>query len=181
VRGRAPGRSPGAAGRAAPPEAGMVVGVLRFVLQLPGAGSLKAKRSVLRKVIERIRARFDVAVAEVGDNDLWQKATVGVAAVGNDRTFVGAVLEKVLRSVEAGGAEALVVSHEVEVLTLSEMYGSGRAASGRTLAEVEGLVAADGAEEDGDEGEAYPSLEELEAAAAAWQNAPPPKGRGRRR
>ena len=159
----------------------MVVGILRFVLQIPGAASLKAKRAILRKVIERIRSRFDVAVAEVGDQDLWQKATVGVAAVGNDRTLVGSILEKVLRSVDESTVEAFVVSHEVEILTFSEMYGGGRAASGRTLAEAEGLVPAEGLSEEAEGEEDYPSLEELEAAAAAFQNAPSPKGRGRRR
>jgi len=157
----------------------MVVGTLRFVLQIPGSASLKAKRSVMRKVIERIRARFNVAVAEVDDNDLWQKATIGVAAIGNDRGFVGEVLDKVLHSVEEGGADAFVVSHEVEVLTLSEMYGGGRSASGRTLAEAEGLVPA-GWSEERDDDEDYPSLEELEEAAASYRNAPPARGRGRR-
>ncbi|WP_373046041.1 DUF503 domain-containing protein [Vulgatibacter sp.] len=158
----------------------MVVGTLRFVLQIPGSASLKAKRHVMRKVIDRVRARFNVAIAEVGDNDLWQKATIGVAAVGNDRAFVNEVLDKVLRSVEEGGAEAFVVSHELEILTLSEMYGGGRSHSERTLAEAEGLAPPFGFE-DGDEGagdEDYPSLEELEEAAASYQ-APGPKGRRR--
>lgn len=157
----------------------MVVGILRFVLQIPGAGSLKAKRSILRKVIERIRARYDVAVAEVADNDLWQKATVGVAAVGNDRVFVSSVLEKVLRSVEEGGAQAFVVSHEVEILTLSEMYGGGRAASSRTLAEAEGLIAFEDDDDLDDEFADVPSLEELEAAASDLPHRPAPGGRRR--
>ena len=157
----------------------MVVGTLRFVLQIPGSASLKAKRSVMRKVIERIRARFNVAVAEVGDNDLWQKATIGVAAVGNDRGFGGEVLDKVLHSVEEGGADAFVVSHEVEILTLSEMYGGGRSASGRTLAEAEGLVPAGADWDDEGDEEDYPSPEELEEAAASYRNAPPPRGRRR--
>jgi len=133
---------------------------------------------VLRKVIERVRARYNVAIAEVGDNDLWQKATVGVAAVGNDRSFVNEVLDKVLHSVEEGGAEAFVVSHELELLTFSEMYGGGRASGERTLAEAEGLVGPPAIEGGGDED--YPSLEELEEAAATFQTAPP-RPRGRRR
>lgn len=159
----------------------MVVGTLRFVLQIPGSGSLKGKRHVLRKVLDRIRARFNVSVAEVGDNDLWQKATIGVAAVGNDRSFVNEVLDKVLRCVEESGAEAFVVSHELELLTLAQMYGVGEE---RTLAEAEGLVPA-GLDPEGfpdfDDAEEYPSLEELEAAAEAQQSAPTPPASGRRR
>jgi uncharacterized protein YlxP (DUF503 family) len=158
----------------------LVVGTLRFVLRIPGSASLKAKRAVMRKVIERIRARFNVAIAEVGDNDLWQKATIGVAAVGNDRAFVNEVLDKVLRSVEEGGSESFVVSHELEILTFSDMYGGGRSASERTLAEAEGLLPPDAPGVDDEEGDGdYPSLEELEEAAASYQKAPPPRGRRR--
>jgi uncharacterized protein YlxP (DUF503 family) len=164
----------------------MVVGVLRFVLQIPGAGSLKGKRHVLRKVLDRVRARFNVSVAEVADNDLWQKATIGVAAVGNDRAFVNEVLDKVLRSVEEGGAEAHVVSHEMELVSIADMYGvSGSLKPERTLAEAE---AAAGRVDDesretldespwGDE----PTLEELEAAAERLPEPPPSSARRRRR
>lgn len=157
----------------------MVVGILRFVLSIPGSGSLKAKRHVMRKVIDRIRARFNVSVAEVADNDLWQKASIGVAAVGNDRAFVNEVLDKVLRSVEEGGADAFVISHELELLTFSDMYGEG---DQRTLAEAEGLSEAGGFMEAFDVDEGYPSLEELEAAAEEIQSGPPPSpGRKKRR
>ena len=151
----------------------MVVGTLRFVLQLPGSASLKAKRHELRKVIDRIRARFNVSIAEVGDNDLWQRATIGVAAVGNDRAFVNEVLDKVLRAVDESGAEALLVSHDLEILTLSEMYGTSHGVGPqRTLAEAEGLVFGDDEIPDDD----YPSLEELEAADER-----PADSRGRRK
>lgn len=157
----------------------MVVGVLRFVLSIPGSGSLKAKRHVLRKVIDRVRARYNVSVAEVADNDLWQKASVGVTVVGNDRSFVNEVLDKVLRSVEEGGAEAFVVSHDLELLTFADLYGGG---AERTLAEAEGLTGPFGLsgidDEAFDDDEGYPSLEELEAAAEEIQGGPPPSNLG---
>lgn len=161
----------------------MIVGALRLTLQIPGAGSLKAKRHTLRKVIDRIRARFDVSVAEVADNDLWQKATIGVAAVGNDRAFVSEILEKVLRSVDESGVEAWVVSHRVELIPLGDGFTSGEvgARGERTLAEAEG--AAGGVDLELFVGEELPTLEELEAAAEAELAAPrpPPQGRKRRR
>ncbi|WP_050724526.1 DUF503 domain-containing protein [Vulgatibacter incomptus] len=160
----------------------MVIGTLRFVLQIPGVASLKGKRHILRKVIDRVRARFNVSVAEVGDNDLWQRATIGVAAVGNEPAFVNEVLDKVLRSVDESGVEAWVVTHQLEITTVGDVYG-GIPGVGpeRTLAEAEGLV--DHEDEDEDalfEGEELPTLEELEAAAEIELSTPrgPPRRRG---
>lgn len=158
----------------------MIVGVLRIVLQIPGSSSLKAKRKVLRGVIDRVRARFAVSIAEVGDNDLWQRATLGVAVIGNEAPFVNEVLDKVLRSIDEGGSGALLVSHRVEILHLGALRGADEE---RTLAEAE----EEGSIEPLDLflGEDLPSLEELEAAAeevlSAQRDQPPPERRPRKR
>jgi uncharacterized protein len=103
----------------------MVVGILRVTLSIPGADSLKGKRHVLRKVVDRVKARFNVSIAEVGENDIWQRAVVGVATVGNDRRFVNEVLDKVLRFVEEMYL-APVISHELEIQSLGEdLYAGG--------------------------------------------------------
>jgi uncharacterized protein len=94
----------------------MVVGVLRVSLSIPEAGSLKDKRQVLRKVIERVKARFDVAIAEVGENDLWQRAQVGVVAVGNDRRFINEVMDKVLHHIDQLYL-APILGQELEILS----------------------------------------------------------------
>jgi len=73
----------------------MVVGVLTLELHLPASNSLKAKRSVLNHVKERIRSRFNVSVAEVDHQDLWQRSTLGVAAVSGE----GSVLDRLLREI----------------------------------------------------------------------------------
>ena len=96
----------------------MVVGILRLTLYIHGASSLKDKRQVLRKVVDRLRSRFNVSVAEVGENDIWQKAVVGIAAVANDRSFVNEVLDKCARD---AGAIAEIVQREMEIETYSEM------------------------------------------------------------
>ena len=98
----------------------MVVGVLRLTLYIHGASSLKDKRQVLRKVVDRLRSRFNVSVAEVGDNDVWQRAVIGICAVANDRSFVNEVLDKCVRD---AGAIAEIVNREMEIETYSEMYG----------------------------------------------------------
>ncbi len=96
----------------------MVVGVLRLTLYIHGAQSLKDKRQVLRKVVDRVRARYNVGVAEVGEQDIWQTAVIGVCAVANDHSFVNEVLDKVLRD---AGQIAEVVKREMEIETYSEM------------------------------------------------------------
>jgi uncharacterized protein len=99
----------------------MVVGVLRLALVIRGARSLKDKRHALRRIIDRVRARYNVSIAEVGDNDIWQRALVGVTAVANDRSFVNEVLDKVVRDVEMLGVADLV-GREMEMETYSEMH-----------------------------------------------------------
>ena len=73
----------------------MVVGVLKLTFHIPPARSLKDKRSVVRRFRDRVRARFDVSVAEVGDQDLHQRAVFGVAVVSSDSSVCDSVLEKV--------------------------------------------------------------------------------------
>lgn len=63
--------------------------------------SLKEKRFVLRSLKDRIRRRFNVAVAEVGDGDLWQSALLGIASVANEKRQAEAVIAKVMRFVES--------------------------------------------------------------------------------
>ena len=74
----------------------MPVGLLILNIHLPDAHSLKEKRFTVRKIQDRLRARFNVAVAELDHQELWQRAQVGVAAIASDRS----VLEKILRSAE---------------------------------------------------------------------------------
>ena len=73
----------------------MFVGVAEIVVFIPHSGSLKAKRSVVNSLRDRIRSRFRAAVSEIDDHDLWQRARVGVAVVGGDP----GVLEETLRSI----------------------------------------------------------------------------------
>ncbi len=64
-------------------------------LHLPASHSLKAKRSIVNHVKERVRTRFNASIAEVGYQDTWQRATLGVAVVSGE----GHVLDKVLRDI----------------------------------------------------------------------------------
>ncbi len=78
----------------------MVVGLVRLEIHLPYAQSLKDKRQVVRKLKERLRARFNVAVAELDHQELWQRATVGVVSISNDNSHLARVLETVAHESE---------------------------------------------------------------------------------
>lgn len=75
----------------------MAVGVLILEIHLPYAHSLKEKRLVVRKIQDRLRARFNVAVAELDHQDLWQRAVVGVVSISSDRKNLESVLQAVER------------------------------------------------------------------------------------
>ena len=94
----------------------MNVGVLRFTLRIPESGSLKDKRQVVRSVMQRLRNKFQVAVAEVGDNDAWQMATIGVACVANTARHCDEVLAEIVAFVEHSRLDAEVTNVETEVM-----------------------------------------------------------------
>ncbi|MBF0476497.1 MAG: DUF503 domain-containing protein [Deltaproteobacteria bacterium] len=95
----------------------MFVGVARVALLIPGNSSLKGKRKVIKSLLDRLRSRFNVSAAEVGDNDLWQRALIGVSLVANDRRFVDAALSKVVEFIEFSGT-AQVVDIYTEIINV---------------------------------------------------------------
>ena len=92
----------------------MLVGSLRLVLEVPGAFSLKEKRRVRAKLVDRLRARFGVSVAEVEDLDVHARLVIGVAVVGNDRRRLESTLSKVTDFVE-DLAVARIVGEDWEI------------------------------------------------------------------
>ncbi len=74
----------------------MVVGVCRIRLILHGNRSLKGKRKVVKGIIEKSKHRFNISIAEVGLNDDHRRAEIGFAAIGNDRSFINSVADKVI-------------------------------------------------------------------------------------
>jgi uncharacterized protein len=106
----------------------MFVCVARLTLQIPESGSLKAKRQVLRRVTDRVKARFNVAVAEVDDQDLWQKAAIALAVVGNDGRHVDEQMEKIIHFVEEMYVAPLI-SREKELLALGDRLYSHEVAA----------------------------------------------------
>jgi len=75
-----------------------MIALLTLELRIEGAHSLKDKRQVLRSLKDRLRARFNVAVAELDHTDLWQRATVGVAGISGSRAYLDGLMHNVERS-----------------------------------------------------------------------------------
>ena len=100
----------------------MTIGIARLTLFLPASHSLKDKRMVLRRVKTKVREQFNAAIAEVGNNDLWQRAALGVTVVGNERAFTESALDEVIRFIRAH-ADVTNVEHEVQ--TFSQDFGVG--------------------------------------------------------
>ena len=75
----------------------MIVGVCQVCLHLPEGHSLKAKRQVLSSLKARLVQKFNVSVAEVDHQDLWQRTTIGIACVANETRYVNQVFDQVLK------------------------------------------------------------------------------------
>ena len=92
----------------------MVVGVASIDIHIPESGSLKSKRHVLKGMKDRVRNKFNVSIAEVGHNDLWQRTTIGVSVVANDKKFANGVLSKVVEHInKENGLQILDYSIEI--------------------------------------------------------------------
>ncbi len=94
----------------------MVVGVCTIQLSIPANHDLKGKRRVLQSLMAKLRESFNVSVAEVGEQDKWQVATLGVVTVSNDQAYVHGLLTKVVDSLEHARMDALVLDYEIEIM-----------------------------------------------------------------
>jgi len=94
----------------------MNVGVCRIELRLPENLSLKGKRQVLKSITTRIRNKFNVSVAEVDDQNLWQLATLGICCVSNNSRYTNEVLSKVMDFIVDSRFEVEILDYEIELL-----------------------------------------------------------------
>ncbi len=95
----------------------MHLGVCRIMLHLPEAGSLKDKRQVSRSLSARIRNTFNVAVAEVEDQELWQRLTLAICCVSNDPSHANEVVSKVVEFVQESNRDLELLDYETEIIS----------------------------------------------------------------
>jgi hypothetical protein len=93
----------------------VVIGAMRCVLLIEGSRSLKEKKRVIQGMMARIRHRFNVAVAEVDCQDIWNKAQIGIVCVSNDSGHAHSILEAVARMIDLS-PDVVLYSYEIEIL-----------------------------------------------------------------
>jgi len=97
----------------------MFVGVARIVLQIPGARSLKDRRRVVKGLKDRARARLPISIAEIGDLERWQVATLGVSVVSNEAARCSEVLSH-MASLAGSAHDALVADVATEIVSFGD-------------------------------------------------------------
>ena len=95
----------------------MVVGTGLITLRLHDCRSLKGKRKIVKSMISRLRNTFNLSVAEVGSNDIYQKAEIGFSLVGNDSSLINSKIDKIFNMAEDLGL-AEIVDTEMEIIHL---------------------------------------------------------------
>jgi uncharacterized protein YlxP (DUF503 family) len=107
----------------------VVVGVCRITFSIPGNDSLKGKRRVVRRIVDRARNHFNAAVAEVGALDQHRQALIGIAVVSNDARHANSMIDKI-GSFVSGLTEAVVIGRDVELLHVGDSPGGSAVPEG---------------------------------------------------
>ena len=95
----------------------MVVGFGKIILRLHDCRSLKGKRKVVKSMINQLKNNFNTSVAEVGSNDIHQKAEIGFALVGNSRSMINSKIDKIFNRAE-DLCLAEILDTEMEIINL---------------------------------------------------------------
>ena len=93
----------------------MKIGALRVCFLIHEARSLKQKRSVVRSLKDRLLNKYNISVAEIGSNDLWQRGELGIVTVANDHQFVDSVMNKVKDFISLNPSIS-VIDYDIEII-----------------------------------------------------------------
>lgn len=125
----------------------MVVGICRISFRLPGTRSLKEKRSIVRRLVERSRSRFNAAVAEVEDNDVLQRATIGFVVVSSSRVHAQQMIGRVAGFIEGMGL-AVPLDREIDIMSFGGAFAPVSLAEAEARGEDDGDAEGDGDDDD---------------------------------
>lgn len=78
----------------------LLIGLINFDLYLPMVSSLKEKRSIIKSLIKKSRNKFNLAIAETDDNDLWKNANISAVTVSNERKYIDSLFSKYVNFVD---------------------------------------------------------------------------------
>ncbi|MBN1656663.1 MAG: DUF503 domain-containing protein [Deltaproteobacteria bacterium] len=104
----------------------MIVGVCRIALILPGNDSLKGKRAVVRRIVDRTRSRFNVAAAEIEDMDVKRRAVIGFVVVSNDSRHANSMLDNIASFV-LDISDAVIVDQQMKIVRIGDEMRNGSA------------------------------------------------------
>ncbi len=94
----------------------MIIGSCTITLYLPAVHSLKEKRQIVKSLIARIRNEFNVSIAEVGAQDLWQQAILGIACVSSSQKYAHGQLQAVVNFIEQQRPDIPLIGYEIEMM-----------------------------------------------------------------
>ena len=95
----------------------MVVGICKIDFLIHDNHSLKGKRKVVKAIVGKVSSRFNISIAEIENNDLWQRGSLGIATISNDEKFTNSMLDKVLNFID--GLNLIdIVDHTFEFIHL---------------------------------------------------------------
>ncbi len=94
----------------------MHIGLCTIELRLPGNGSLKGKRSVIKSIVARVGREFNVSIAEVEAQNQWQRAVLGVACVSPSGSYAHGLLERVVEWIEVNRPDVELLDYRIEML-----------------------------------------------------------------
>jgi uncharacterized protein len=92
----------------------MIIATCVITLQLEGVYSLKDKRRILKSMLVRLRQQFNLAVAEVAHQDVWQTAVIALVSVGNDTRYLHGLLEKAVKWIEEQRPDVPIADYQIE-------------------------------------------------------------------
>lgn len=95
----------------------MVVGTGKIIYRLHDCHSLKEKRGIVKSIIKKIQNNFNVSIAEVGSNDMHQKAEIGFALIGNNITLINSKIDMIFNMADGLGLAELIDT-EMEIISL---------------------------------------------------------------
>ena len=95
----------------------MVVGLGVITFRLHDCHSLKGKRKIIKSIIQRLRNNFNISMAEIGSNDVYQRAEIGFALVGNDRQLINSKTDKIFNLADELGL-AEIIDTQMEIINV---------------------------------------------------------------
>jgi hypothetical protein len=94
----------------------MIIGSCTITLYLPAVHSLKEKRQIVKSLIARVRNEFNVSIAEVGSQDVWQQAILGIVCVSSSQKYAHGQLQSVVNFIEQRRPDIPLIGYEIEMI-----------------------------------------------------------------